>query len=61
MGRRLTSLPRPPQTQAALKNELQIAWDEISEDIDYLIGTMPRRLDECIHHRGEKYEKNIKI
>lgn len=53
MGRRLTNLPHPPQTLEALRHEIQLAWDEIpQEDINHLISSMPRRLNECIEHRG---------
>lgn len=53
IGRRLRNLPHPPQTLAALRNEVQRAWDETpQEEIDHLIRSMPRRLNECITHRG---------
>lgn len=53
MGRRLQNLPNPPQTLAALCHEVQVAWDEIpQEEIDHLIRSMPRRVNECTAHRG---------
>lgn len=53
MGRRLRTLVRQPQTLDALRHELQVAWDELpQEDLNHLIRTMPRRLNECINQRG---------
>ncbi|CAH1961371.1 unnamed protein product [Acanthoscelides obtectus] len=45
MGRRLLNLQRPPQTLEALREELV-------EDIDHLIRSMPRRVGECVAHQG---------
>ncbi|CAH2010451.1 unnamed protein product [Acanthoscelides obtectus] len=45
MGRRLLNLQRPLQTLEALREELV-------EDIDHLIRSMPRRVGECVAHQG---------
>ena len=46
MGRRLTQLRHPPQTLEALRHEVQLAWDAISQpDVDHLIRSMPRRVN----------------
>ncbi|CAH2001844.1 unnamed protein product [Acanthoscelides obtectus] len=45
MRRRLLNLQRPPQTLEALREELV-------EDIDHLIRSMPRRVGECVAHQG---------
>jgi hypothetical protein len=53
IGRRLTTLHRPPQTLAQLQDEIQVAWDQVpQEDIDHLISSMPRRLNKCIRNQG---------
>jgi hypothetical protein len=53
IGRRLTTLHRPPQTLAQLQDEIQVAWDQVpQEDIDHLISSMPRRLNKCIQNQG---------
>lgn len=53
MGRRLGNLPQPPRTLAALRHEVQVAWDCIpQEEIDHLLASMPRRVGECINNRG---------
>ena len=50
MGRRLLHLPNPPQT---LTDFRQVPWDAIpQEEIDHLIRSMPRRVAECVKHRG---------
>nr|KAH0807445.1 hypothetical protein GEV33_015346 [Tenebrio molitor] len=47
IGRRLTTLHCPPQTLAQLQHEIQVAWDQVPQkDIDHLISSMPRRLNE---------------
>ncbi|CAH1969158.1 unnamed protein product [Acanthoscelides obtectus] len=52
MGRRLLNLQHPPQTLEALREELVVAWNEITqEDIDHLIRSMPRRVGECVAHQ----------
>ncbi|CAH1369275.1 unnamed protein product, partial [Tenebrio molitor] len=53
MGRRLTNLHNPPLTLAALRHEIQVAWDSVPQDeINHLIRSMPRRVRECIGSRG---------
>ena len=53
LGRRLLNLQQPPRTLAALRHELEVGWNEIpQEDIDHLIRTMPRRINDCIRYRG---------
>lgn len=54
MGRRLQHLRRPPNTLVELRQQVEIAWNEIpQEDIDSLISGMPRRTAECIRVRGD--------
>lgn len=54
MERRLRRLPHPPNTLEELRQQLQIAWDEVpQEDINNLISSMPRRVAECIRVRGD--------
>jgi transposase len=53
MGRRLTNLHSPPLTLAAFRHEIQVAWDSVPQDeINHLIGSMPRCVHECIGSRG---------
>ncbi|CAH1366401.1 unnamed protein product, partial [Tenebrio molitor] len=53
MCRRLTNLHNPPLTLAALRHEIQVAWDSVPQDeINHLIRSMPRRVRECIGSRG---------
>jgi hypothetical protein len=53
MGQRLTNLHNPPLTLAALRHEIQVAWDSVPQDeINHLIRSMPRRVRECIGSRG---------
>lgn len=53
MGRRLRNLPNPPLTLEALRHQVQVAWDAISqEDIDHLLESMPKRVNECVRNRG---------
>lgn len=55
MGRRLSNLPHPPQTLAHLIHEVQVAWNEVPQgDIDHLILSMPRRVQECTQLRGRQ-------
>lgn len=54
IGRRLRSLPHPPRTLGDLRHQLEVAWDAIpQEEIDHLIRSMPRRVEECINNRGD--------
>lgn len=54
MDRRLRHLAHPPNTIAELRQQLQIAWDEIPQDaINHLISSMPRRVTFCIQARGD--------
>ncbi|KAH0814040.1 hypothetical protein GEV33_008751 [Tenebrio molitor] len=44
MGRRLTNLHNPPLTLAALRHEIQVAWDSVPQDeINYLIRRFKRQ------------------
>ena len=53
MGRRLLHIPNPLQTLADFRHEIQVTWDATpQEEIDQLIGSMPRRITECVTHRG---------
>lgn len=53
MGRRLNNLQQPPQTLAALRHEVKVARNEIPQEaINHLIRSMPRRINECVRHRG---------
>jgi hypothetical protein len=53
MGRRLTNLHNPPLTLAALRHEIQVAWDSVPQDeINHLIRSMPRRVRKCRGSRG---------
>ncbi|CAH1380649.1 unnamed protein product, partial [Tenebrio molitor] len=52
-GSRLTNLHNPPLILAALRHEIQVAWDSVPQDeINHLIRSMPRRDRECIESRG---------
>ena len=56
MGRRLNNLQQPPQTVAALRHQVEVAWNEIpQEDINHLIRSMPRRINECFRHHGHQH------
>lgn len=53
MGRRLKTLVNPPQTIEDLRHEIQLAWDAITQDeIDHLLDSMPRRVQDCVNNRG---------
>ena len=53
IGRRLSALPHPPRDLRLLRLRIQEAWNDIPQiDIDHLIDSMPRRINECIANRG---------
>lgn len=54
MDRRLRRLPHPPNNLGELRQQLQIAWNELAQDaIDQLISSMSRRVAECVRVRGD--------
>lgn len=54
MDRKLRRLPHPPNTLEELRQQLQVAWNELPQEaIDHLISSMPRRVTECIRVHGD--------
>ncbi|RZB77461.1 hypothetical protein BDFB_008755 [Asbolus verrucosus] len=54
MDQKLRHLAHPPNTVEELRQQLQVARDEIPQDgIDHLISSMPRRVTFCIQARGD--------
>lgn len=54
MDKRLRRLPHPPNTLEELRQQLQVAWEELPQEaIDNLISSMPRRVAECLRARGD--------
>ncbi|RZC43046.1 hypothetical protein BDFB_007764, partial [Asbolus verrucosus] len=48
-GRKISNLPQLSQTLAALRHEVGVVWDSVSqEEIDNLLRSILRRVQECI-------------
>lgn len=59
MRRRWENLLHPLQTLEAIQNKVQMTSNTISqEDINILIQSMPRKLNECFE-KGQDYNKTI--
>lgn len=53
IGKKIGYLPHPPDNLNDLRVRVQEAWDEISQiEINHLIDSMPRRVNECVRNRG---------